>query len=140
MAAVAILTGSVLLLSRQEDIQVDQIISRKGLHWHAKLTIYIKGEKQEIPAEIGIGAVEQPIHTHDATGEIHMELGGLVTKDQLKLAKFFQIWGKQFNSNCIFDKCNGDEGKVKMIINGQENQEFENYQMRDGDNIEIRYE
>lgn len=108
----------------------DQIISRNGLHWHAELVIYIKGEKQEIPANIGIGAVEQPIHTHDASGVIHMEFGGLVHKDDLKFGQFFKIWGKQFDSR----------GKVKMIVNGEQNQEFENYQMHDGDNIEIRYE
>lgn len=110
--------------------RADQIVSRGGLHWHAQLAIYIKGEKQEIPAGIGIGAVEQPIHTHDTSGVIHMEFGGLVYKDDLKLGQFFKIWGKQFNSM----------GKVEMFINGEPNQEFENYQMKDGDKIEIRYE
>jgi len=27
-----------------------------------------------------------------------------------------------------------------MAVNGKENKDFENYQMRDGDKIEIRYE
>lgn len=125
--ALAILGGVVWLTKSTPQ---DQIVSRGGLHWHAQLAIYIKGEKQEIPAGIGIGAVEQPIHTHDASGTIHMEFVSLVRKDDLKLSQFFKIWGKQFNSN----------GKVKMFINGEQNQEFENYQMHDGDNIEIRYE
>ena len=30
--------------------------------------------------------------------------------------------------------------KVIMTVNGEENFEFENYQMRDGDKIELRYE
>ncbi|MBI2020853.1 hypothetical protein HYS94_05600 [Candidatus Daviesbacteria bacterium] len=121
----------------------DQIISRKGIHWHPRLSIYIKGEKQEIPADFGLGAVHSPIHTHAADskeGILHMELNGLVTKDETKLSKWFQLWGKQFNSNCIFDKCNGEEGMVSLRVNGQENKEFENYLMKDGDNIEIKYE
>lgn len=142
---VLLLIGAVFLLSRGEDVNVpeDQIISRKGIHWHPKLTILIKGEKQEIPADFGLGAIHSPIHTHAADskeGILHMEMSGLVTKDETKLSQWFQLWGKQFNSSCIFDKCNGSDGTVKMIVNGQENKEFENYLMKDGDRIEIKYE
>lgn len=104
------------------------------------LSIYINGEKKEIPANLGIGAIHKPIHTHDATGVIHMEMQGLVTKEDTKLGNFFVIWGKQFNSNCIFDTCNGDVGTVKMTVNGQESYEFEDHLMKDGDKIEIRFE
>lgn len=137
--------GAVFLLSREEQVNVpeDQIISRKGIHWHPRLTILIKGEKQEIPADFGIGGVHLPIHTHAADnkeGVLHMEMSGLVTKDETKLSKWFQLWGKQFNSICIFDKCNGSDGTVKMTVNSQENTEFENYLMKDGDRIEVKYE
>ena len=141
LLTLAIFLGGIFLFSEKgTTIPDEQILSRNGLHWHPKLTIYIKGVKQEIPEGIGLSPIEQPIHTHDVTGTIHIEFAGLVKKEDLKLGQFFKIWGKQFNSNCIFDKCNGTEGKVKMLVNGQENQEFENYPMRDGDNIEIRYE
>ncbi len=115
------------------------IVSKKGLHWHPELTITIKGQKQEIPANIGIGAVHQPIHTHDATGTLHLEIQGLVTKEDIKLGKFFKIWGKQFNSECIFDSCDSPSGKLKMFVNGKENNEFDNYLMQDKDKIEIIY-
>lgn len=134
--------GAIFLLTKGENVNVpeDQIVSKRGIHWHPTLTILVKGQKQEITPNIGIGGVHQPIHTHDNSGTLHLEVKGLVTKDEIKLAKFFQIWGKQFNSNCIFDKCNGPDGTVKMLVNGQENKEFENYQMKDGDRIEIKYE
>lgn len=119
---------------------VSDIISKNGIHWHPELTITVKGQKQEIPANIGIGVTHQPMHTHDATGVIHLEMAGRVTKDDIKLGKFFRIWDKQFNSNCVFDSCNGSDGKVKILVNGQENTEFENYQMQDKDKIEIIYE
>lgn len=139
---VLLLVGAIFLLSKGEDTNVpeDQIISRKGIHWHPRLTILIKGEKQEIPADFGVGTVHLPIHTHDTTGTLHMEMQGLITKDETKLSKWFQLWGKQFNSNKLFDKINGPDGTVKMTVNGQENKEFENYQMKDGDIIEIKYE
>lgn len=118
------------------------IISKTGLHWHPHLTIRTKGEDQKVPANIGINGVTMaPLHTHDAIGTIHMEMEGrLVTKDDTRIGKFFKIWGKQFNSSCIFDSCNGPDGNVKMLVNGEENTEFDNYPMKDGDKIEIRYE
>ncbi|MBI2592729.1 MAG: hypothetical protein HYW37_01020 [Candidatus Colwellbacteria bacterium] len=116
------------------------IISKSGIHWHPELSIYIKGVKQEISANIGIGVAHQPIHTHDATGTLHLEFSGLVAKDDVKLKNFFKNWGKEFNSTCVFDKCNGEDGTVKMYVNGRENKDFENYLMKDKDRIEIRYE
>ena len=106
-----------------------EVISRSGLHWHATLSI-IDGKKQVIPANIGLGVVENPIHTHDTDGIIHLEFNGLVTSEELKLGRFFEVWRKDFS-----------KGKtVKMLVNGEENNEFENYMMKNGDVIEIRYE
>lgn len=141
---VLLVVGAIFLLTKQSEqeasVSEDQVVSRRGIHWHPTLTILIKGEKQEITPNIGIGGIHQPIHTHDNSGTLHLEVSGLVTKDETKLGRFFRIWGKEFNPNCIFDKCNGSEGTVKMFVNSQENKDFENYQMKDGDNIEIRYE
>ena len=118
----------------------NEIIARSGIHWHPELSIYIKGQLQEIPANVGLGVTHNPIHTHDATGVIHLEFSGLVLKDNLKLGNFFKIWGKNLNKDCIMDYCGGPEGAVKMSVNGELNFDFENYLMRDGDKIEIRYE
>lgn len=144
ISTILMLASAIFFLTKQQSeealVPEDQVISRKGIHWHPKLTILIEGQKQEITPNLGIGGIHQPIHTHDSSGTLHLEVKGLVTKDEIRVAKFFQIWGKQFNVNCIFDKCNGTDGTVKITVNGQENKEFENYQMKDGDNIEIKYE
>lgn len=145
IVTILILVGAIFLLSKGEKVNVpdNQVVARQGLHWHPKVTISIKGENQEIPANLGIGAVHSKIHTHDTDnkeGVIHMEMQGIVAKDDTRLAKFFQLWGKEFNSNKLFDNTNGSEGIVKMMVNGTENKEFENYLMKDGDKIEIKYE
>lgn len=144
LVLIALIIVGVFALSKSSPAVVkEDVITRQGLHWHPKLSIYIKGEKKELEDGIGIGAVHLPIHTHTEDykeGVIHMEMQGVVTKEDTKLQKFFQTWGKQFNSDCIFDKCNGEEGTVKMFVNGVEDKEFENYLMKDGDNIEIRFE
>ena len=76
----------------------------------------------------------------DATGIIHLEFGGAVTKENLKLGNFFKVWGKNFSKDCIFSYCSGLDRKLKMTVNGEESDMFENYEMYDGDKIEIQYE
>lgn len=107
------------------------ILSKNGLHWHTQLSLFIDDKAQEIPADIGIGITHNPIHTHDATGEIHLEFSGLVKKSDLALGKFFEIWGKKFSL---------DGKMVKMTVNGKENTELESYIMKDKDVVEIRYQ
>lgn len=139
------ITGIILFFwttsdATNEKLENESMISRKGLHYHPKLNIYIKGELQNIPAGVGLGAVHLPIHTHDADHIIHLEFPGLVTLDDTRLGEFFKIWDKQFNSNCIFDNCNGPSGTVKMFVNGKINSDFEKYPMKNEDKIEIRYD
>lgn len=147
LLSLAILIGGVFFLTKGNTSSspsppVD-IVTQSGLHWHPKLSIYINGEKHPFTNGIGLnGAVHNPIHTHDDADKdiVHMEFQGVVTKEDTKLANFFKIWGKKFSSTQIFDKKNGEEGTVKMTVNGKGNTQFENYQMRDGDMIEIKYE
>ncbi len=145
IGTVAILGGAVFFLSKGGSTSVpeDQIVARSGLHWHPKLAIFLGGQKQPFPDSIGLnGPVHNPIHTHDDANQdiIHMEFSGMVTKDQTKLSKFFQIWGKDFNSMKLLDKEASSGGVIKMTVNGEENKDFENYMMKDGDKIEVRYE
>ena len=145
IVTVLILVGSVILFSSKETSSVpkDQIAAQNGLHWHPKVHVTIKGEKKEFENNIGLGTVHQKMHTHDEDykdGVVHMEMQGVVTKEETRLGRFFEIWGKTFNSAQIFDKKNGPEGLLTMTVNGKNNTDFQNYQMRDGDSIEIKYE
>ena len=136
-----IILGGGLFLVKISSTPDSGIISKAGLHWHADLKINILGEVKDIPAGIGLeGLPHKPIHTHDRDNVIHLEFSGLVKKDDLRLGRFFEIWGKQFTKDCIFEKCTGPEGKLKMLVNGKENFEFENYTIKDQDKIEIIFE
>lgn len=126
--------------SPQTSNEDDPLISRSGIHWHPNLSITIKGEPVTIPANIGLGAVHSDTHTHKENDQIHLEMNRPVRESDTRLGVFFDVWDKEFNSQCIFDSCNGENGMVKMFVNGEENTEFENYHMKDGDEIEIRYE
>ena len=71
------------------------------------------------------------MHTHDDLPSIHLEFPARVTKDDLKLSRFFKIWDKDMGSFGTL---------TKMTVNGKENAELGDYVMRDGDKIELRYE
>ncbi|TSC75536.1 MAG: hypothetical protein G01um101430_378 [Parcubacteria group bacterium Gr01-1014_30] len=140
LAALLLFGGGWYLVSKVEPAEKSDIVSRTPIHWHPELKIKILGEYQEIPANIGIGIVHQTLHTHDPDGIIHIEPTGLVRENDIKLGRFFEIWGKTFNESCIFEYCSGPQGQVKMFVNGEPNFDFENYIMRDGDRIEIIFE
>src|SRR3989344_3241972 len=136
-----------------------EVVSANGLHWHPTLAIYVKGVRQEIPANIGVGThyAGQPtydsrmrmsaIHTHDDTPIIHLEFPGIVREDDLRLGNFFLIWGKDMKSFGSNRRPSDERGSteasrpnVRMMVNGKENVEFEKYIMHDGDRIELQYD
>ena len=129
-AAILLLLGGAWW-SKSLQSKDPNLISAKGIHWHPELVIYVKGEKIEIPQNIGLGAVHQPVHTHEDLPLIHLEFQGLVRKQDIILGQFFKNWGKDIRSFGM---------NMKMTVNGQENTEYENYEMKDGDKIELRYE
>ncbi|HFC11130.1 MAG TPA: hypothetical protein ENJ75_03035 [Candidatus Kaiserbacteria bacterium] len=106
------------------------IIAYHGIHWHSSLTIKVGSTTIPVPAGIGLGISEKPIHTHDATGKIHMEFSGVVHNSDLMLKNVFKEWGKpmdSFGSN------------ITMTVNNATSTEYGNYVMRDGDKIVLKF-
>lgn len=136
----AAIVGLVFWVATLPKIQEGEFISKNGLHWHSTLHIKIKGEEVALPVGIGLGAVHNPIHTHDSDNAIHLEFNGVVKKEDLAVRNFFKVWGKDFSKDSILGNKTGDGGTVKMLVNSKENTELENYLMQDGDKIEIIYE
>ncbi len=130
--ALAVVGIGVYLSARSPSPEGEsKVISMNGLHWHPHLMIYVNGTPQGIPAGIGLGAVHNPVHTHDADGIIHLEFSGAVRGRDIALGRFFENWGRDMHSF---------GGNMRMTVNGAENSEYERYMMHDGDEIEIRYE
>ena len=132
--------GLIVWLFNLPKLPEGEVLSNEGLHWHSQLSIKIKGEAVEIPTDIGIGAIHQPIHTHDNTGTLHLEFSGTVRKSDTELGKFFSIWGKTFSDQCIMDKCNGPDGTLTMLVNGATSTEYGTHQMKDGEKIELIFD
>jgi hypothetical protein len=82
------------------------------LHVHPWLRININGQGVVIPAAVGIanpvfnnpgvatgGSCFEPLHTHDASGIIHIEASDV--NSQYNLGDFFSIWDETFHSVII---------------------------------------
>lgn len=141
--AALVMGGFVYWIATLPRIPDTEIVSRNGVHWHAKLNIKVKGEDVAIPANVGIslpGAHPGNMHTHEEDNIIHVEKQGIVTQADTRLANFFGVWDKDFSRDSILGNRAGENGVVKMLVNGMENLEFENYKIKDEDNIEIIYE
>jgi hypothetical protein len=66
------------------------------LHIHAHLDLFVNGKRVPVAAGVGINqgsSFISPLHTHDATGVIHIESP---TKEQFTLGQLFAVWGVRF--------------------------------------------
>jgi hypothetical protein len=95
------------------------------VHVHAHLSLFLKGEQIAIPYGIGIvrpfqvkngfvgvGSGIYWLHTHDATGIIHVESPDSRT---YRLGQFFDIWGQPLNAREVA----GLKGAVRAYVDGK---------------------
>ena len=110
-----------------------------GMHIHPLLSIFIDGEKQDIPANIGIvsSTCFRLIHTHDASGKLHIEWR---TVRDFTLGDFFKGWDRSFSKGQIFDYKVDKAHALTITVNGIPSEKYEDLILRDGDRIEIYYE
>ena len=95
------------------------------VHVHAHLSLFLKGEQIAIPYGIGIvrpfqvkngfvgmGSGIYWLHTHDATGIIHVESPDNRT---YTLGQFFDIWGQTLNAREVA----GLKGALRAYVDGK---------------------
>lgn len=106
-------------------------------HIHPYLTIIVNGATQTIPADIGVSlACMHPLHTHDDSGEIHIE--SPQARD-FTLGDFFAVWGEPFSATRILGYAADASRTITMTVNGTPADTYENTVLRDGDHIVISY-
>ena len=88
------------------------------LHIHQHLDIYVNGKHEAVPANIGIydGQFLTELHTHDATGLMHVE--SPVAKN-FTLGEFFGVWGVRLNADCVGGYCQ-EVTPWRVYVDGQE--------------------
>lgn len=95
-------------------------LSEEGtaLHIHEHLDLFVNGGSVAVPAGIGIDEAAgfiSPIHTHDATGIIHVE--SPVVRS-FTLGQFFDVWGLRFTAQCLGGYCADGAHALSVYSNG----------------------
>jgi Domain of unknown function (DUF4214) len=105
-------------------------------HIHPHLTIVIDGQQQTVPAGIGLlpGGLALPLHTHDATGTIHVESTQLY---DFRVTDFFAIWGQPFDRYDVLGYHFGPNHPITVTVNGQPVADLNSILLHDHDNIII---
>ena len=120
-------------------------------HWHAGIEIYVCGERVELPNPIeGSIAHGEPyigtplMHEHN-DNTIHIE-GTIQDASDITIGKFMDSIELTFTNYQLIDYKNGDvcpdghEGQVKLLVNGEESNEFENRVIADDDQYVLLFE
>lgn len=107
-------------------------------HIHPHLKIVIDGTEVPVPANIGLSIVgcERVVHTHDRTGQIHIEPNEYYP---YALGDFFWVWDKTFSKTQILDKVVDAEHEVVMTVDGAPSEEYGDLVLRDKQEIVIEY-
>jgi len=121
-----------------------------AVHWHAGVEFDLCGAGFNMPLETG-PLDEQ--HTHKERNYLHFhellktDKSGteVLNPDELQVGEFFDFLNVPFNETCFNgyctgDLCDGQPGVLRMVVNGESNDEFDEYSWRDGDVIEIIFE
>jgi hypothetical protein len=95
-------------------------LSREGtvLHIHVHLDVFVDGRHITVPAGIGIdprGRFISPLHTHDASGVIHVESP---TVRSYTLGQVFGVWGVRLGESCVGGYCAGGGKLLRVYVDG----------------------
>jgi hypothetical protein len=110
-------------------------------HIHAHLDVFVNGEAEEVPAALGIDTKDpgvkrfdepdgsvgwggitmcerpciSPLHTHDATGVVHVEAP---TRQDFRLGQLFTEWGVHLDERCVGGYC-APAAAIAVFVDGK---------------------
>jgi hypothetical protein len=89
-----------------------------AFHIHQHLDIYVNGKEVKVPPFIGIddGSFITELHTHDASGIMHVE--SAQTKPYT-LGQFMSVWGVRFSQKCIGGYCGTPAKRLRVYVDGK---------------------
>ena len=109
----------------------------KSTHIHADVKVYINGQSIDF-SQKKYQLTTSYMHFEDGLGEVvHLHATGLT------MNHLFKSLNGDFNNNCLTFEgqsyCNDGNKKIKLYVNGKQNNEFGYYVMKDLDNILVSY-
>lgn len=114
-------------------------LSDTVFHIHAMLRIFIDGRPVAVPAFIGIpadGSSFAPLHTHDASGIIHLEA---TRPYPFTLGQVFDVWGVVFTRTQLGGYRNAGPRTLSVDVNGRRVADGPGYIIRRHDTIIVGY-
>lgn len=97
-------------------------------HIHPILKIFVNGQAEKVPADIGLSVTcEKALHTHDDTGELHVEAQDLRA---YTLGDFFEVWNKPFQRDGFY---------LQASVDGQEVSDPAGIILKDKEEIILNY-
>jgi hypothetical protein len=106
-----------------------------AMHIHPVLHMFIDGQPEIIPANVGVGPDSAfPLHTHDTTGTIHVESPVLRT---FYLQDFFAIWNLYPQGSSVLNQLGGARA-LTLTVNGVSTVGLSPVVLHDHDNIVIQ--
>jgi hypothetical protein len=131
--------GAMIVLGVVFSIQVSAqgTMGKMVMHIHPQITVSVNDKPSEVPKNVGIENVlwkdhsldqygmpgMSPLHTHDATGTIHVESS---EKRDYTLGEFLSIWGIGLNGKTI-----------KVTVNDQPISDWKNHILKDKEKINL---
>jgi sulfur carrier protein ThiS len=109
------------------------------IHYHAAVIIRVNGEFVPIPEDVGRPDGECPmrqLHTHSENNVVHIELKQAA---DVPIEAFFDVWGKHFDETGFDDYRVNETHEIIMIVNGEPNEEFNKYILKDDDEVFIDF-
>jgi hypothetical protein len=108
------------LAERLQAIGVPPLSPIEGtvVHIHQHLDLFVDGREVPVPAGIGIDPAVgyAPLHTHDASGVIHVESP---TARTYTLGDFFAVWGVRLTPGCLGGYCAGGGRQLRVYVDGR---------------------
>ncbi|GAA2719719.1 hypothetical protein [Actinocorallia aurantiaca] len=110
-------------VAKKLGLEVKQGMEGDAKHEHAHLSLFVNGEQQPIPANLGIDPASNiaELHTHDARGVLHVEsysADKVFTLDQV-----FKIWEVPLSKTQIGQFKTDAERVLKFYVDGKEVQD-----------------
>jgi hypothetical protein len=92
------------------------------IHIHPYLQIWVDGKNVTVPTNVGItqsGGCLEPVHTHDASGILHVELSQSESNRNWTLDDFFAIW--KYTCSVQPAQCPTVNGTTRPVVFDQTN-------------------
>ncbi|HEY6759231.1 MAG TPA: hypothetical protein VI318_07065 [Baekduia sp.] len=108
-------------------------------HIHALLRIYVDGRPVPVPAGIGIDPLTgfiAPLHTHDATGIIHLEAD---RPYPFTLGQVFTVWGVRFGAGRLGGYADRGRRRLRVHVEGRRVADPARYVLRAHDHVVVSF-